>query len=299
MRHHIFEEISQVSIRAKVNFIQKFLTEHSLKILLWAVKLARSTYFEFINRKKSKQSENMVARRKLVEEIFHENDSIYGARKIKVLLEDHDVFVTVRTVSNDLKALNLQSCYVKRHKPKIAVSSDRICVNYLKDTETTTPHQHIVTDITYIYTLKDSWVYQLTFMDVFTRKVLHFDISKSMDSDFVNENVKVLLKRYPKIKILHSDRGSQFTANSYCEILENYGVLASYSAKGYPYDNAIIESYHASLKIERIYRLKIRDLNHAFSVVFQYNYGFYNSRRIHQSLGYITPNTFERMAIAG
>ncbi|WP_271005166.1 integrase core domain-containing protein, partial [Listeria seeligeri] len=95
---------------------------------------------------------------------------------------------------------------------------------------------------------------------------------------------------------LHSDRGSQYTAGSYRDLLNENNVIVSYSKAGYPYDNAKIESYHASIKREQLYRLDFQHINDVYQAVFSYNYGFYNTKRIHQSLGYLTPNDFERKA---
>ncbi len=75
-----------------------------------------------------------------------------------------------------------------------------------------------------------------------------------MDDEFVSGNTEVVLKKYKDIRILHSERGSQYTSNRYRNLLEEYSVQGSYSKPSYPYDNAIIESYHASLKIEWVYR---------------------------------------------
>lgn len=237
MRRYFFGQVERASIAEKIRFITKHLKEHSLKLLLWAVELAKSSYYDFISRKSSQRTKRRNERRKLVKEIFFEYDGIYGARKIKVILEDKKVYVSVRTVSNDLKDLGLASCYLKKYRPKQTSASDGVFINHLKSLETTRPLEHIVTDITYLHTIKEGWIYLLTFMDKHTRKVLHFDIKKRMTSSFVNKGAKKLLQRYPSVRLIHSDRGSQFTASSYQMILESSHVIASYSAKGYPYDD--------------------------------------------------------------
>lgn len=298
MHLHIFQEINKVSIKTKVDFIHRYRTEHSLKLLLWAMQLAKSSYYEYIYRKQSRQAENMEKRRELVAKIFIEYQGVYGARKINSILNKQGVNVCTRTVSNDMKALHLHSCYVKKYRPKCKSNSQASLINYLKSVETTKPKQNIVSDITYIHTQQDGWVYALTFMDHYTRKVLHFDVSRSMDSAFVDTNLLKLIVRYPSIELIHTDRGSQFTSFSYQATLSKHSIIASYSAKGYPYDNARIESYHAALKIEKVYRMSIKNCQEAFRVLFEYNYGFYNSRRIHQSLNYLTPNEFESLHYA-
>ena len=226
-------------------------------------------------------------------EIWKDSDRIYGARKIKRILEKERIYISERTVGNYMKQLNIRSVYRTVYRPKRSSSSgDEVLVNHLKVAEITAPLKHIVTDITYIHTQKNNWVYQITFIDVFGRKVLYSDVSNKMDDEFVSSNTEKLLGLYPSICMIHSDRGSQYTSKRYTGLLARNKVIASYSAKGYPYDNAIIESYHASIKRECLYRTVIRDLTHAKELVFSYNYGFYNTRRIHQSLGYLTPNEY-------
>lgn len=296
MHSHIFRQKERpVTLQKKVAFVQMYLDQYNLKQLLYATKLSKSSYFNYLKKagSLSKTQENMAIRRQVIKTIFYEFKEIYGARKIKVELEKQQIHVSVRTVTHDLKLLNLKSCYVKKYRPKRSSSTDENCVNLLLNETVTRPHTHIATDITYLQTRKDDWVYQLTFMDLYTRKVLHFDVARKMDSYFVNSNTEKLLKKYPDIKMIHSDRGSQYTANSYRKLLAQYKCIPSYSAKGYPYHNAVIESYHAALKREWFYRLSLKDMKEVYIQSFKYNYGFYNTKRIHQSLGYMTPNAFE------
>lgn len=293
MHLHIFSQIDLTPIEKKVQFIEKYKEEHSLKLLLWAVRLAKSSYFEYINRKPSESAEKRELIKEKVMEIWKQSDRIYGARKIKNILEKDKIIISERTVGNYMKQLNIRSVYRTVYRPKRTSSScDETLFNHLKEAEVTEPYKHVVTDITYIHTQKNNWVYQITFIDVLGRQVLHSDVSNRMDDEFVSGNTEKLLKLYPGIKMIHSDRGAQYTSKRYRNLLEKNKIIASYSAKGYPYDNAIIESYHASIKRECLYRVIIRDLAHAKQLVFAYNYGFYNTRRIHQSLGYLTPNEF-------
>ena len=103
----------------------------------------------------------------------------------------------------------------------------------------------------------------------------------------------LVLNKRKNIRIIHSDRCSQYTSNRYRKLLKQYSVQSSYSKSGYPYDNAIIESYHAALKIEWLYRQKFQTIEDLNKAVFKYNYGFYNNKRIHQGLGYSTPSQAE------
>ena len=97
--------------------------------------------------------------------------------------------------------------------------------------------------------------------------------------------------------ILHSDRGSQYTSNEYNDYLEHHSIRHSYSAKGCPYDNSCIESFHATIKKECIYaktNVGYKDFQTCYNSIFKYIEGFYNSRRRHSKLNYICPNEFEK-----
>ena len=98
--------------------------------------------------------------------------------------------------------------------------------------------------------------------------------------------------------IIHSDRGSQYTSKEYREAVESKEFKLSYSAKGCPYDNACIESFHAVLKKECVYLNTFIDYNHAKGVLFQYIEGFYNRKRIHSSINYMTPDKYEQICRA-
>lgn len=295
MHLHIFSEREIIPIEEKVKFIEKYKQDYTLKVLLWAVELSKSSYFEFINRIPSNSAKERHSIKERILEIWKQSDKIYGARKIKRELEKEDIIISERTVGKYMRQLNIRSIYRTVYRPKrVSSSNDETLKNHMAEEKVIEAFKYIVTDITYIHTRRDGWVYQLTFLDAYTRAVLLSDVSNKMDDDFVSGNTEKLLKRYPQIHMIHSDRGSQYTSKRYKTLLQKNTVIASYSAKGYPYDNAIIESYHASIKRERLYRVIIEDLEHARQLVFAYNFGFYNTRRSHQSLNYLTPNEFLR-----
>ncbi len=298
MRDHIFEKVETITIQKKIWFITKYRHEHKLVMLLKVMKLSKSTYFENLNRKTSRHGARKQGICSQIQTIYNESNQVYGARKIAQILQKSGVKITTRTISNYMQELQIRSIRSQKSYKSRPKSNDQdSCVNYLKDVTVTTVNTHVCTDMTYIYTILDGWVYQLTFMDLMTRKILHSEVSATMDDEFVSSNTSKLLERYPTIKMIHADRGSQYTSKRFRKLLEEQGVVASYSAPGYPYDNAKIESYHASLKREKLYRFRIMNLAHAKKLVFEYNYGFYNTRRIHESIDYLTPNQFERQLL--
>ena len=294
MHYHIFKETVGITTEEKVDFIDTYRDVHSLAILLRVAMLSKSSYFEFKNRKVSDQEKRKFNVSKSIREIWLNSNKIYGARKIKAMLEFEGIDISERTVGNYMKDMDIASVYRRKYRPASSKKTkNEDLPNNTKDVHIERPHHYIATDITYIHTKQDGWVYQITFIDLYTRKVLHYGVSKKMDDEFVSSNTEMVLKKYKDIRIIHSDRGSQYTSNRYMNLLKQYSVLSSYSKPGYPYDNAIIESYHASIKIEWLYRHRFQTIEDVNKAVFKYNYGFYNTKRIHQSLGYLTPNQAE------
>ena len=135
-------------------------------------------------------------------------------------------------------------------------------------------------------------------MDRYTKKVIAWDLGKRMTVELVQRTLNKAIKSqdYPEAVILHSDQGSQYTSLEYEELLKYYGMTHSFSRRGYPYHNASLESWHGHLKREWVHQFKYKNFEEAYQSIFWYIEAFYNSKRIHQSLGYLTPNQFEKVS---
>ena len=134
-------------------------------------------------------------------------------------------------------------------------------------------------------------------MDLFSRKVIAWNISSKPDVDLVMDAFKkAYVKRNKPVGLMfHSDRGTQYTAFSFRQLLDSLNVVQSFSKKGYPYDNACCECFFKYLKKEEINRRTYHSLNELQMSVFEYIEGFYNSRRPHGSLEMLTPNEKEEL----
>ena len=152
--------------------------------------------------------------------------------------------------------------------------------------------QKWVGDITYIYTKETGWTYLAIVMDLFDLKVVGWSYGLSMTESLVIETFnKALINRgLNKDGIFHSDRGSQYTSNNFEQLLTNLNLKHSYNKKGYPYDNASMESFNAILKKEEVNVNNYKTFNEAKLAIFEFIESWYNNQRIHSSIGYITPN---------
>ena len=164
----------------------------------------------------------------------------------------------------------------------------------IKNTVIEQPQQVWVGDITYIQT-KEGWMYLATCMDAFTRKIVGWSLQNHMRVDLIADAFKMAWGRkstIPEALIYHSDRGSQYTSLAYTACLQQQGISASMSATGNCYDNAMKESFWATLKSECIIQ-PFATRAQARTAIFEYIEVFYNRQRLHSSLGYRSPDEYE------
>jgi transposase InsO family protein len=156
------------------------------------------------------------------------------------------------------------------------------------------PNTSWVTDITYLWTL-DGWLYLAVILDLFSRRVVGWALSERLERGVALDALKMALQnRQPPQGLLHhSDRGSQYASHEYQQLLAAHGLLCSMSRKGNCWDNAVAESFFATLKVELSYRSHWRSRTQARSEVFEYIEVFYNRQRRHSALGYLSPDEFE------
>ncbi len=194
-----------------------------------------------------------------------------------------------------MKILGLRSIVIKKfnHAGKSKIDDTKEYPNLLEQNFTADkPSQKWVGDITYIYTKETGWTYLAIVMDLFDLKIVGWSYRLSITDNLVIEafNKALINRGLNKDGIFHSDRGSQYTSNDYEELLTTLKIKHSYSKKGYPYDNASIESFNAILKKEEVNVNNYETFNEARLSIFEFIEGWYNNKRIHSALGYITPN---------
>ena len=178
-----------------------------------------------------------------------------------------------------------------RHK------SNGECTNHLhQEFNQRCPNIVWVSDFTYIR-VAGKWYYLCIVMDLFSRKVIAWNISAKPDVDLVMTAFKKAYDKRngPKGLMFHSDRGAQYTAFAFRQLLDSLNVVQSFSKKGYPFDNACCECFFKYLKKEETNRRTYHSLQELQLSIFEYIEGFYNSRRPHSSLGMLTPNEKEEL----
>ncbi|AIQ66732.1 transposase [Paenibacillus graminis] len=258
--------------------------------------VSRSGYYKWRSATSSPQAERkaLVLRRIIYH--FKDNRQRYGSPKITELLLKEGFTISERTVGKYMRELGLRSCVAKRFRVKTTDSNHNLPIapNLLNQKfATAEPNKVWVTDITYI-PCRQGRLYLASVLDLCTREIVGWRLEERMTTDLVlgalDDAYKA--KRPPKGLIHHSDRGSQYASADYRKRLKKYHMKASMSRKGNCYDNACIESFHSVLKKEFVYCTKFKTKQHAQDEMFQYIEFFYNRKRIHSALGYVSPAQF-------
>jgi len=189
---------------------------------------------------------------------------------------------------------------VGRRRFKITTDSDHprsVAPNILaREFEATAPNQKWAGDITYIWT-GEGWLYLAVVLDLFSRMVVGWSIQPRLTADLVCDALRMAIaNRLPLPAVLmHSDRGSQYASAVFQRILSAFGITCSMSRKGDCWDNAVLESFFASLKTECVYQIALETRAQARLELFDYMEVFYNRERLHSSLGYLSPYEFEKL----
>lgn len=263
------------------------------------LKVSRSSFYKFLNKKESKRSlENKQLKSKIIK-IYEDSKKRYGAPKIHKTLKAENIHISLKRVQRLMKRFDIKAIVYKKFRPFLSKVKVEDRENILKrDFSTTSINQKWVTDITYIHTIKDGWCYLASVMDLHSKKIIGYSMDKNMDTALAINAVRNAyeVQKPSKPPVLHSDLGSQYTSKDFSRYVLGLKIMHSFSGKGCPYDNACIESFHASLKKEEVNLVKYYDFDAARLAIFEYIESWYNRKRIHSSIGYITPQQCEDLA---
>ncbi len=233
-----------------------------------------------------------------VHQIFEDNRCVYGSPPVHEQLQAQGERCRVNTVAKIMREDGLQAKGSKRFKPVTTDSKhdQPVAANLLqRDFTATGPNQKWVADITSLPTRR-GWVYLAVVLDVFSRMVVGWSLGDRLRADLV---CQALHRAAGKRKLLsglihHSDRGVQYASGSSQGLLGLYGITCSMSAKGNCYDNAMMESFMGTLKVELVHGSGWGGLDEADPALFDYIEVFYNRTRLHSSLGYKSPLAYEQ-----
>lgn len=256
----------------------------------------RSTFYHYQRRRPIQtqvQKDDELLKPK-IEKIFKDTRGRLGSKKIRIKLMELDFVVSVSRVSRLMKEMGLK-CVSHGNVPKrLHNGSSKYYRNKLGQSFTQTdPNRVWVSDITHLYV--DYCRYNLcVVIDLFSRKVIAYTLSDDESASLViNIFKKAYTKRQPTDLMFHSDQGVQYTAFDFKNLLRERQVTQSFSNAGYPYDNAVAESFFRALKSEEASQYYYKTFDELEKSISEYIY-FYNTERPHQSLNYLTPDQVEK-----
>jgi putative transposase len=275
--------------------------DHKISYLCSLFDISRTAYYRY-KRGKSHNSGNKYNRPKYEIRIeFIRNLKRYGSRRIKATLEQKGIKIGRQKVSEIMRTEGLRAIQPPKFIPRTTDSKHgkRVCDNLLlNQPKPDAPNQIWVSDITYMPLKGGKWAYLATWMDLYSRQIVGWELADNMLENLVREPLeKALLKRRVKSGlIIHSDRGGQYLSNKMKKLVKTFILEQSMSRADDPYDNAWAESLWSRLKAELdMPKGGYESLEKLKSVLFEYIDGYYNVRRLHSGLNYLNPVAFEEL----
>lgn len=280
----------------RFQFLKEHQKNYNIKKACKILKISRSGFYDYLHRRKSKRQIENEALKEMITDIFQENEGRYGSRRIQQVLLQRNIKVNVKRIS---KIMSEQGLIAKgarkpyRYYPNKSQYNER--ENILNRVFSANEKNKIwVGDITYIPT-KHGFLYLAVFIDVFSRKVTGWSMdTRIQDSLVMSAFYQAIGREHPNEGlIVHTDRGLQYTSQRFQALLLQYGCRQSMSRKGNPYDNAVMESFYRTLKRELVQGANYDDPEQAKMDIFKYIETYYNTKRIHSALGWLSPVQFE------
>ncbi len=269
--------------------------QYKVAWLCEALLVSRSGYYHWVERRR-RPSPRQIETIHLRERIRHEfarSRKTYGSPRLAQALGCPG---RRNRIARLMRAERLFARQRSKYRPRMTDSQHGgpIAPNRLQNLTIRRPDQAWVTDATCVLT-GQGWLYLVAVLDLCTRRVVGWAMHQILDARLVTAALRMaLLQRRPRrALIVHSDRGAQFASAAYRQLLAQHGLVASMSRKGNCYDNAFIESFWSSLKYEVVYHQHFATFEEARAAIFHYIETFYNRTRLHSSLAYRSPITFE------
>ena len=281
-------------------FIDAEKANYPISLLCRILKVSRSGYYDWKDRSPSKRNRENAALTEKIREIHNRSRRIYGYPRVHAELRALGVRCSKKRVARLMRKASLQGCVRGRRKRTTRRDEHAIPAPDLvgRNFAAAAPNKVWTADITYVHT-QEGFLYLAFILDVYSRKVVGWSMAHHLRAEMVVDALEMALwRRKPGAGLVHhSDRGVQYTSLSFGKRLEEAGIVPSMGRAGSALDNAISESFVASLKCELLYGHRFPSREAARIAIFDYIEGFYNRVRRHSSLGYLSPSDYEQATI--
>jgi putative transposase len=280
----------------KYRFIEKHRKQYSVSRLCLMLGIKRSSFYAWEKREPSQREQDNQALIEDIRRIHKKYRKTYGSPRMYVQLKKEEIPCSKKRVARLMRQDGLKG--QRKYRKVITTNSKHdfpVAPNVLnREFQAEKPNQKWVSDITYIPT-DEGWLYLAGILDLFSRKIVGWATSDLIDATLVEKALRMAMyQRGPGRGLLHhSDRGSQYASRQIRDILAANQIVVSMSGKGNCYDNAVMESFWGTLKNEWVNYQKYQTRSQARTDIFSYIEGFYNTVRLHSTLGYLSPAEFE------
>jgi putative transposase len=270
-----------------------------VNLMCGVLDVSRSGFYHWRARGPSQQERSNRELDSRIRELFARHKQRYGAPRITGDLHDERIACSENRVARRMRAMGLRAIQAKKFKVTTDSNHSRPVAPDLieQDFHAEVANEKWVSDITYVWT-DEGWLYLAVVMDLYSRAIIGWSMNRRMTQQLVCDALTMALFRrhFPKGTIIHSDRGSQYCSNRYQRLINNTGLRCSMGRKATCYDNAAMESFFHTLKVELVHRERYTTRRTAKSKIFEYIETYYNRQRKHSAIGYKIPMQFEQAA---
>ena len=282
----------------KFSFIKEHLSgQFPVGVCCQVLEVSRSGYYAWRDRPAGARELRREELTRKVRAAHRGNRGVYGSPRIFRVLKAEGEAACENTVAKVMREAGIRAKTKRKFVPRTTDSSHErpVAGNLLgRDFAADLPDRKWAADITYVPTA-EGWLYLAAVLDLCSRKVVGWGMADHMRTDLVSDALHMALaRRRPGGGLLHhSDRGSQYASDDYRHLLRSHGIACSMSGRGDCWDNAAMESFFATLKTELVNHEHYETREQARASIFEYIEVFYNRKRLHSSLGYLSPEQFE------
>lgn len=282
----------------RFDFIRRQMKAFPVSLLCRVMRVSRSGFYDYLSRFQSEDDDRTrdTALKNRVKQIFNESRASYGSRRVVKQLREEGHQIGRYKVRRIMRQMGLKAKTPKRFKLTTDSRHSFPAAPNILDRrfDVEAPDKVWTADISYVWTF-EGWLYLAVVMDLFSRQIVGWAMSERMKKQLVLDALAMAYwrRKPPEGLLHHSDRGSQYACPDYRKRLESYGMQASMSRKGNCWDNAPTERFFRSLKSERLTACRFATRNEAKLEILDY-LTFYNSIRLHSTLGYQSPMAYEK-----
>jgi transposase InsO family protein len=282
----------------KFEFIKMHTEHYPVNLLCKRLAVSRSGYYAYLKRKPSKRQQANDELLSFIRAIHEQSGQVYGSPRIHAELFNQKMPCSLGRVKRLMRQEGIYAKLGRKYKHKKAKREIAYTENLIikEQTQITSINQVWYADITQVKT-SEGWFYLAAIMDAYSRRIVGYAMADNMKTNLIIQALSMAIKqRRPANGLMHhSDQGSQYTSYAFERELKSQGIRASFTSTGACLDNAYIESFFASLKKEKVYKTTFNTREEARAAIFEYINITYNRFRLHSSLSYKSPETFEAL----